>query len=385
MSKQFKPLYVQVAEKLTAEFKAGISPIQKPVKDNGLPAFVPPVNPITGKGYSAMNALNLSLKGHDDPRWMSADSASFNGYLVKEGSKATMITFPKRNEIQAIRTPDGAKVKDAEGKTLTKTVEFDKVQNGKAFLFNATQIKDIPSLEEWLQSREQAEQLTPLQKAEKLIADSQAVIVHGGQEAFYDKVKDQIHLPEIEQFENETKYYQAAIHQLAHWTGHESRQNRRMEGRFGSMDYAHEELRASIAAMLVGSELKIGHSFGQHPAYSGSWSKILKDDPFEISRASADAQKIANKLLGTEQKREVKQTNTANTNLSKGEEIAYNGTTYKVLDKKGKSFDMEKADTGEKFRLKPSDKLFGNLIEARNNPAKQELELEEGQSVKIGR
>ncbi|MGY3212421.1 ArdC family protein [Mucilaginibacter sp. HD30] len=385
MSKNFKPLYVQVAEKLSAEFKAGTSPIQKPVKENGLPAFVPPVNPITGKGYSAMNAINLALKGFDDPRWMSADTASFNGYLVKEGAKGTLINFPKKSEIQAIRTPDGAKVKGEDGKTQTKTVEFDKVQNGKAFLFNATQIRDMPPLEDWLRGKEKDDQLTPVQKAEKLIADSKAVIVHGGQEAFYDKEKDQIHLPEVEQFESETKYYQAAIHQLAHWTGHESRLNRPMDGKFGSMEYAHEELRASIAAMLVGAEIKLGHSFGQHPAYTASWAKMLKENPFEISRASADAQKIANRLLGTDQKRELKQAGTAVNTLSKGEEIAYNDTTYKVLDKKGKGFEMEKSDTGEKFRLKPTDKLFASLIEARNNPARQELEMETGQSYKIGR
>jgi len=298
MSKQqFKPLYVQVAEKLSTLFKEGTSPIQKPVKDNGMPAFVPPVNPVTGKGYSALNAINLALKGYDDPRWLSADAASYNGYLVKEGSKGTLITFPKRNEIQAIRTPDGQKIKDEAGVTQTKTVEFDKVQTGKAFLFNAEQIKDMPPLEDWLRKADEGQELSPVQRAEKLIADSKAVIVHGGPEAYYDKVKDEIHLPEMEQFDSEVKYYQAAVHQLAHWTGHESRLNRPMDGRFGSLEYAHEELRASVAAMLVGSELKIGHSFGQHPAYTGNWSKILKDEPFQITKAASDAQKIASRLL----------------------------------------------------------------------------------------
>jgi len=94
MSKQqFKPLYAQVAEKLTTLFKDGTSPIQKPVKENGLPAFVPPVNPVTGKGYSALNAINLSLKGYDDPRWMSADAASYNGYLVDRGNKGGQAIF----------------------------------------------------------------------------------------------------------------------------------------------------------------------------------------------------------------------------------------------------------------------------------------------------
>jgi antirestriction protein ArdC len=384
MSKNFKPLYAQLAEKLIAEFKAGTSPFQKPVKENGMPAFVPPVNPITGKGYSAMNAINLSLKGYDDPRWMSADTASFNGYLVKEGSKGTLINFPKRNEIQALRTPDGAKIKDDAGVTQTKTVEFDKVQNGKAFLFNAAQIKDIPPLEDWLKSVPE-QPLSPTERAEKLIADTGAVIVHGGQEAFYDKAKDEIHLPEKSAFENETKYYQTAIHQLAHWSGHESRLNRPMEGKFASMDYAREELRAAIGAMLVGAELKIGHNFGPHEAYTGSWAKMLKDEPFEITRASADGQKIANTLLSAGQQREAKQGPAVNTTLTKGEEIAYNDTVYKVLDKKGKTFEMEKADNGERFKIKSSDKVFANLVEARNNPQAAGPVLEQEQSHKIGR
>ncbi|MFD0764490.1 ArdC family protein [Mucilaginibacter lutimaris] len=395
MSKNFKPLYAQLAEKLVAEFRTGTSPYQKPVKDNGMPAFVTPVNPITGKGYSALNALNLAMRGHEDPRWMSADAASFNGYLVKEGSKGTLINFPKRSEIQAIRTPDGAKVKDDAGVTQTKTVEFDKVQNGKAFLFNAEQIRDIPPLEDWLKTAAEQQPLSPAERTDKLIAITGAVIIHGGQEAYYDKVNDQIHLPERDAFENETKYLQAAVHQLAHWTGHESRLNRPMEGKFASMDYAREELRAATAAMLIGGELKIGHSFGQHAAYTGAWSKILKDEPFELSRAASDAQKIVNALLNAGQKREVKETASVSNTLNKGEEIAYNDTTYKVLDKKGKTFEVEKADTGERFKVKPTDKVFASLVEARNNPLAAKLSVDQGidndqeqsqeRAVKIGR
>jgi antirestriction protein ArdC len=387
MSKQFKPLYVQIADKLATQLKEGTSAFQKPVKDNGMPAFVKPINPITGKGYSAMNALNLSMKGHDDPRWMSADAAGFNGYLVKEGSKSTMINFPKNSEIQAMRTPDGAKIIGEDGKTQTKTVVFEKTQNGKAFLFNATQIDDFPPLEEFLEKQREAQPLSPIERAEKMIADSKAVIVHGGQEAFYDRVKDEIRLPEKDRFENETKYYQAAIHQLAHWTGHESRLNRPMEGRFGSVDYGREELRAAIASMLIGGDLKTGHSFGQHAAYTNNWAKLLKDQPFELSKAANDAQKIATLLLGVGQKREVKQSSAPNMTLSKGEEIAYNNTTYTVAEKRGKTLDVVKEDTGEKFKVKPSDKLYGKLVEARNNPPEQELELAEGQEQthKIGR
>jgi antirestriction protein ArdC len=52
--KNFKKLPIQLSDKLIAEIKEGNSLFQKPVKENGMPAFVKPINPTTGKGYSAM-------------------------------------------------------------------------------------------------------------------------------------------------------------------------------------------------------------------------------------------------------------------------------------------------------------------------------------------
>jgi antirestriction protein ArdC len=187
MSKNFKALPAQLSDKLIGELKEGNSLFQKPLKENGLPAFVTPVNPTTGKGYSALNALALAMKRYDDPRWMSADAARFAGSLVKKGETGTLIEFPKKNDIQAIRTPEGAKIKGDDGKTQTKTVEFEKVQQGKAFLFNAAQLNDIEPLEKYLEKQNEGQSLSPIDRAEKMLADSKAVIIHGGQEAFYDK------------------------------------------------------------------------------------------------------------------------------------------------------------------------------------------------------
>lgn len=385
MSKNFKALPIQLSDKLIAEIKEGNSLFQKPVKDNGMPAFIKPVNPSTGKGYSAMNALVLGMQRHDDPRWMSADAARYAGSWVKKDEKGTMIEFPKTSDIEAIRTPDGQRIKDDAGVTQTKTVEFEKPQQGKAFLFNAEQMNDITPLGEFLQKQESEQTLVPVERAMKLIEDSEAVIIHGGHEAYYDKQRDAIFLPEMEQFDNEVKYLQAAIHQLAHWTGHESRLNRPMEGKFGSMEYAREEMRAAIAAILIGGELKIGHNFGQHAAYMNNFAKILKDEPFEIAKASRDAQKIANLLLGVNQKREQKQG--AEAGFQKGDEIAYMDTTYKVLETyKTKSIKVEDAGGSRKV-LKPEYGLYKSLLEAKTNPREPEMVLEEeqGQNHKIGR
>ena len=371
MSKNFKALPAQLSDRLAAEIREGNSLFQKPVKDNGLPAFVKPINPTTGKSYSAMNALILGMQRHDDPRWMSADAARYAGNWVKKDEKGTMIEFPKTSDIQAIRTADGQRIKDGAGVTQTKTVEFEKPQRSQAFLFNAEQLKDIMPLYEFLAKQNEAQTLSPIERAAKLIEDSKAVIIHGGQEAYYDKQRDAIFLPEMESFENETKYYQAAIHQLAHWTGHESRLKRPMEGKFGSLDYSREEMRAAVAAILIGGDLKIGHNFGQHAAYMSNFVKILKDEPFEITKVSRDAQKIANLLLGNNQKREQKQ-GAEQQGFKVGDEIAYLDTTYKVLETKNKSVKVEDADGNRKV-LQPNYGLYKSLLEAKYNPREREI------------
>ena len=86
-----------------------------------------------------------------------------------------------------------------------------------------------------------------------------------------------------------------------HSTGHEDRLNRDLSHPFGSEGYAKEELRAEIASMILGDELGIGHDSNQHAAYVGSWIKALKEDPLEIFRAAADAEKIQAYVLGLEQ------------------------------------------------------------------------------------
>jgi len=377
MSKQQnRPLFEQVSERLINELKAGTSQFQKPIKENGMSAFVKPVNATTGAGYTAMNAINLAMRRYDDPRWLSFEAARYAKTPVKENEKGTLISFPKTKEIQAMRKPDGSKILDEDGKTQTKTIEYDKRQAGNALLFNAAQLQNVQPLNEYLEKQQAGEQLSPNEKAEKLLADSKAVIVHGGQEAFYDKAKDEIHLPEMNQFENETQYYQAAIHQLAHWSGHESRLNRPMEGKFGSMDYAREELRAAIASMLIGGELKTGHNFGQHVSYTGNFIKILKDDPFQISRASSDAQKIVNLLLGTGQKIEVKEDlaekKAVQAGLSKGDVIPYKNGKYEILAMlKGKTAQVLEQNSGNKFKVGPKDNLYASLVEAKNNPGQE--------------
>ncbi|WP_024300148.1 zincin-like metallopeptidase domain-containing protein [Methylomicrobium lacus] len=68
--------------------------------------------------------------------------------------------------------------------------------------------------------------------------------------------------------------------------------------------------------MILGDELGIGHDPGQHAAYVGSWIKALKEDPLEIFRAAADAEKIHSYVLAFEQVQDQRQMNDLRWNSS---------------------------------------------------------------------
>ena len=78
-------------------------------------------------------------------------------------------------------------------------------------------------------------------------------------------------------------------------------------GPFGSIAYAKEELRAEIGSMMISGELGIGQSVDDHAAYVQSWIKILRDDPREVFRAAADAEKIMDYVMEFEHTQELGQ------------------------------------------------------------------------------
>lgn len=371
MNPNFKPLQEQIAEKLIAALQEGTSPFQKPWSDDNSAGYVTPLNPTTGKNYRGMNALWLAMQGHDDPRWMTLKQASFNKWSVEKGAKATMINFVKMTDIRPVLDEKGEPVLKENGKPKTETVKLEKPMIVNAFVFNAEQIKGIPEWEHALKEKQALQQWSPIERAEKIITTSEAQIKHGGNEAFYNPARDMIQSPKKEQFDSAAKYYATLLHELGHWSGNENRLNRDLSGKFGTQDYAKEELRAEIASLMIGSEINIGHNFGQHAAYVESWIKVLKDDPSELFKASADAQKITDYVMAFENQIELEQKADrapSPDKLQKGEVIVYNDQEYKVLGElKNKVVEMEESG-GRKFKISPKDGIYASLLQARNFP-----------------
>lgn len=380
---KIKALHVQVAEKLIEQLKAGTAPWQKPWTSDNLPAFELPYNAVTGNRYKGINTFSLLAGGYEDPRWMTFNQASANEWKVRKGEKASVIQFVKATDLVTKRDEQGKPVLNAEGKPVKVMVKLDRPIITTAWVFNAAQVDGISALQ-----KPNIKELgwDPVERAEKLIAGSGAEILHkAGDRAFYSPFRDKITMPLREQFSAPDKYYATLLHELGHWTGHKDRLDRSIMNKFGTEAYAREELRAEIASLLIGQELRIGHDPGQHTAYVDSWIKVLQDTPFEIHAAAADAEKIFNYLTGLEQKREVtfkKETvsevraaETASTSskyLSTGDEIGYNDTVYKVHGhlKHGR-LRMEDLQTGNSFVLSRNDGLYSSLLEAKVNTNKE--------------
>jgi len=297
-----KPFHEVVAEKLIEQLKAGTAPWQKPWEP-GEPNAYFPMNPTTGKRYKGINAIHLMAQGRSDARWMTYKQAAAVGAQVRKGEKGTPVQYWKFSEEQDKLDDKGRPVLDAKRQPVKETVMLERPRVFFATVFNGEQIDGLPVL----QKKEQI--WNTVERAEYILKSSGATITHApGDRAFYRHSTDSITLPERGQFPSSDRYYATALHELSHWTGHESRLHRDLMHPFGSEGYAKEELRAEIASMIFGDELGIGHDPSQHAAYVGSWIKALQDDPLEIFRAAADAEKIQGYMLGLEQKQVQEQT-----------------------------------------------------------------------------
>jgi antirestriction protein ArdC len=123
-------------------------------------------------------------------------------------------------------------------------------------------------------------------------------IRYGGGQAFFSPSTDHIQMPPREAFESPESFAQTASHELGHWSANERRLGISEGGRFGSREYSAEELRVEISAAMICSTLGIEPDISNTAAYLANWLTRLKNDNREIFRAAADAQRIADYLLG---------------------------------------------------------------------------------------
>ncbi len=284
--------------------KEGTAPWTKPWKAG---EFILPRNPTTGTIYKGVNTLNLCKPDFADPRWLTFKQAQEQGMRVKKDSKAKRIVFWQWTKEETVKDEDGKPVLDENGDEQKETVQLQRPTIHSYAVFHASQLtkdgKDIPPY------KPDKPQWNPDERAEAILKNANVEILHDQRDrAFYRPSTDSIHLPLKENFPDSGAYYSTALHELAHATKNPERLNRN-EGKsapFGTEEYAREELRAEIASLMLAAEIGLPHDPGEHMSYVGSWIKMLEQDPYEIVRATRDAEKIKEYIMGLEQEVEKK-------------------------------------------------------------------------------
>ncbi|MBQ5265155.1 DUF1738 domain-containing protein [Klebsiella pneumoniae] len=239
-----------------------------------------PSNYTTGTVYSGMNIMLLwcsaSEQGFSDSRWMTYKQAQAAGGQVRKGEHGTIAIFYTTLE----------KENDAG--------EIDHIPMLKTFVvFNVEQIDGLSLTAETVAPEATFD---PLPQAENLFSNSGARIIEKGQNAFFMPSTDEIWLPERHLFADAANFYATGLHELVHWSGAKSRLNREMKGRFGSEDYAFEELIAELGSAFLMADLGIVGEV-QHESYIASWLKALKNDKRYIFKASSAASKAHRYLM----------------------------------------------------------------------------------------
>ena len=240
-----------------------------------------PSNAKTGRDYRGVNRLVLSITQHAAmyPRGIWATIKQWNslGARVNKGEKASYITV--RSE-----------------RLDKETDEVTGVFWRAAPVFNAAQVNgyEVPALADPRALQGYLEYAN----ADAFVLRTGATIKHGGDKAFYMPSKDAIMLPAREAFSDGAAYYATLFHELTHWTGADQRLDRKQGGKFGSNDYAFEELGAEIGAAFLCSDMGVSNDEPRtdHAQYLKGWLEILKASDKAIFSAAAQAGKATEYL-----------------------------------------------------------------------------------------
>jgi antirestriction protein ArdC len=133
--------------------------------------------------------------------------------------------------------------------------------------------------------------------ADEFLAATGAVIREGHGEAYYAAGADFISMPAFVAFKGADHFYNVVFHELSHWTGHKSRLDRDLSGRFGKAAYAAEELIAELGAAFLAAEFGFDGDV-RHAGYIATWITLLRSDKRALFTAASKAQGAADYLRG---------------------------------------------------------------------------------------
>lgn len=281
-----RDLYAEVTNKIVEALeKGGVPPWVKPWTGTG--GGLMPMNGVTKKPYRGVNVVVLLCGDYADCRWYTFQQSKEAGGSVRKGEKGTLCVFfkPSSGTFQAeVTNPDT-------GEKTQETRRRPPIMR-HFYVWNHTQIA-------WSEDAETP--ATPVREpgfplAVQMLESSGAVVGESRDRACYSPSADRILMPPMSSFTDEGSYWGTLLHELTHWTGHESRCKRSFSGRFGDAAYAFEELVAELGAAMLCAVAQVDGAL-QHEAYLASWLKVLKADKYAIFTAAREAQRAADFIV----------------------------------------------------------------------------------------
>lgn len=113
-------------------------------------------------------------------------------------------------------------------------------------------------------------------------------------EAYYSITKNEIVVPEKEQFRDGESFYGTLFHEMVHSTGAEGVLDRLQPTSFGSKEYAREELVAELGSALVAQRYGMTkHIKEDSCAYLKGWLDELKESPQFIKTTLLDVKRAS--------------------------------------------------------------------------------------------
>ncbi|MEJ2880377.1 zincin-like metallopeptidase domain-containing protein [Pedobacter sp. GR22-6] len=372
----YKPFHEKVAELFIKNLESENSifrtqPAYRPA------LFQTPVNASTGKNYRGMNAIWLAMQGQQDPRWMTMNQANKMQIKIPKGTSATMINIVKTAETFPMLDDEGKRIKDEHGKARFTTIPLETPTEETHWLFNAAQL----AITQDAKLNQQPE--TGIDRLNKFIAAAGIEIVASKKNVEgFDRSKDQITLPKSpDHYETKMDYAAAVLLQLTNWTAHPDRLNRTPAEEISNADYVAEQLSTGIATVMLASETGISKYPTKHfERFIPEWINMIKAEPAVLAKAVNEAQKITDYVLEAESKLGLRKDlaqKPMRLDLFVGDQINYNHTTYKVLDRiKGDRIKIEDVNSGAKIPISPADGLYRSLVQAKYRGDKPAVEIE---------
>lgn len=271
-------LYQRVTQAIIRELEQGAAPWVKPWKSGGPAQAALPMNAASRHRYRGINVPILwgeaAAKGYPTHGWITFKQALDKGAAVRKGERGTHVVFTKRVTVGT---------EDEE-----KTVAMLRVYT----VFNVAQIDGLVGEAVPAPPAEPDERYAATQR---FIDATGAEIRQGGDRAMFVPSRDFIALPPFGAFTDAESFFATALHELGHWAGHESRLARDLSGRFGTRQYAAEELVAELASAFLCAHLGITGEL-RHAGYIVDWLSLLREDDRAIFTAASKASQAAEYL-----------------------------------------------------------------------------------------